>query len=44
MEHCETVAEYDREGNPYIGEMTMQGFRGQGLEQYSAGLRLLAIP
>ena len=33
MEHCRAVAEYDREGNLYIGEMTMESFHGPGLEQ-----------
>ena len=33
MEHCKAVAEYDREGNLYIGEMTLSSFRRQGLSQ-----------
>ena len=33
MEHCKAVAEYDREGNLYIGGMTMESFHRQGLEQ-----------
>ena len=33
MEHCKAVAEYDREGDLYIGEMTMESFHRQGLEQ-----------
>jgi hypothetical protein len=33
MEHCKAVAEYDREGNLYIGEMTIESFHRQGLEQ-----------
>ena len=33
MDHCKAVAEYDREGNLYIGEMTLSSFRRQGLSQ-----------
>jgi hypothetical protein len=33
MEHCKAVAEYDREGNLYIGEMTLSSFHRQGLSQ-----------
>ena len=33
MEHCKAVAEYDREGNLHIGEMTMESFHRQGLKQ-----------
>ena len=43
MEHCEAVAEYDREGNLYIGEVTMESFHRQGLEQWPVGRRLLVI-
>ena len=30
MENLTAVAEYDREGNLYIGEMTLQSFHRQG--------------
>jgi len=33
METLTAVAEYDREGNLYIGEMALQSFRRQGLQQ-----------
>ena len=33
METLTAVAEYDREGNLYIGEVTLQSFRRQGLQQ-----------
>ena len=33
MEHCKAVAEYDREGNLYVGEMTLQSFHRQGAQE-----------
>ena len=33
METISAVAEYDREGNLYVGEFTLQSFRRQGLHQ-----------
>ncbi len=33
MEHCKAIAEYDRGGNLYIGEMAMQSFHRQGAKQ-----------
>ena len=44
METLSAVAEYDREGNPYVGQMTLQSFRRQGLEQQSAVYRRPAGP
>jgi hypothetical protein len=33
METLSAVAEYDREGNLYVGEFTLESFRRQGLHQ-----------
>ena len=33
METLEAVAEYDREGNLYVGEFTLESFRRQGAHQ-----------
>ena len=33
METISAVAEYDREGNLYVGEMTLESFRRQGAPQ-----------
>ena len=33
MESISAIAEYEREGNLYIGEMTMESFHRQGLNQ-----------
>ena len=33
METLTAVAEYDREGNLYVGEMTLESFRRQGVQQ-----------
>ena len=33
METLSAVAEYDREGNLYIGEVTLSSFRRQGIQQ-----------
>ena len=42
MEIFSAVAEYDREGNLYIGDVTLSSFRRQGIQQYSVASRLLA--
>ena len=33
METLSAVAEYDREGNFYVGEMSLQSFRRQGMQE-----------
>jgi hypothetical protein len=33
METLKAVAEYDREGNLYVGEVTLQSFHRQGQEE-----------
>ena len=33
METIKAVAEYDRDGNLYVGEVTLESFRRQGADQ-----------
>ena len=33
METTKAVAEYDRDGNLYVGEVTLESFRRQGADQ-----------